>query len=110
MRIANIYDNLPAKTAQEAFEEIIHRSGMRLERIVSKGHATPAGEWYDQAEPEWVLLLAGSAGLRIEGEPETLVLTPGDHLQLAAHCRHRVEWTDPHQETIWLALHYRDQN
>jgi cupin 2 domain-containing protein len=109
MQVANIYDQLPTGAPQEAFEEILRRGGLRLERIVSKGHATPAGEWYDQKEHEWVLLVSGSAGLRIENEPELLILKPGDHLNLPAHCRHRVEWTDPATETIWLALHYRDQ-
>ncbi len=109
MRIANLYDDLPPKMPREAFAELLHRPGLRLERIVSHGHATPAGEWYDQAEEEWVLLLAGSAGLHIEGEAEPIRLKPGDYLTIPAHCRHRVEWTDPTTATIWLALHYRDQ-
>jgi len=25
---------------------------------------------------------------------------------IPARCRHRVEWTDPDQETVWLALHH----
>lgn len=110
MRVANIYDNLPPRTTeQETFEEILQRRGLRLERIVSRGQATPTGEWYDQEANEWVLLLAGSASVRIEGEPKPRILRPGDYLTLPAHRRHRVEWTDPATETIWLALHYRDQ-
>ena len=108
MNVANIFNKLPADLRQEAFEEILRRNGLRLERIVSKGHATPAGEWYDQKEHEWVLLLSGSAGLRIEGEPAVITLRPGDFLNLPAHVRHRVEWTEPATETIWLALHYHD--
>ena len=106
MNVANIFNKLPADLRQEAFGEILRRNGLRLERIVSKGHATPAGEWYDQKEHEWVLLVSGSAGLRIENEPESLILKPGDFLNLPAHVRHRVEW--PATETIWLALHYHD--
>ena len=28
--------------------------GLRIERIVSEGHVSPEGFWYDQDEPEWV--------------------------------------------------------
>ena len=108
--LANIFDALPKTLAGEAFEEILRRPGLRLERIVSKGHATPAGEWYDQEEHEWVLLLAGSAGLRIEGKEEVIVMRPGDYLDLPAHVRHRVEWTESTRETIWLALHFNSQD
>ncbi|MEW6593355.1 MAG: cupin domain-containing protein [Thermodesulfobacteriota bacterium] len=107
MDIANIFHGIARGLPEEAVAELFRRPGVRLERIVSDGHATPAGEWYDQETDEWVLLLSGSAGLRIEGEPEVLILKPGDCLDLPAHCRHRVEWTDPERETIWLALHCR---
>jgi cupin 2 domain-containing protein len=77
---------------------------VKLERIVSHGHATPEAGWYDQEQDEWVMLLAGAAGLLIEGEGER-ALAPGDALLLPAHCRHRVTWTAPDQPTVWLALH-----
>jgi len=80
---------------------------VRLERIVSTGHATPPGEWYDQDRDEWVVVLRGRARVRIEGEAEDRRLSVGDHLLLRAHVRHRVEWTDPTAPTVWLALHYR---
>jgi cupin 2 domain-containing protein len=107
VHVNNIYERLPPTGRTEAFEALLHSGTLRLERIVSKGHATPAGEWYDQESDEWVLLLAGSAGLLVEGEGKAIVLRPGDYLLLPAHCRHRVEWTDPATETVWLALHYR---
>lgn len=110
MQLSNIYSELPQPLAQETIEEILDPGPLRLERIVSRGHATPSGEWYDQKASEWVLLLTGSAGLRIEGKTEVIVLKPGDYLNLPAHVRHRVEWTDPTIETIWLALHYRNQD
>jgi cupin 2 domain-containing protein len=53
-----------------------------------------------------VLVLAGSATLRVEGESEPIVLGAGDSLLLPAHVRHRVEWTDPSVSTVWVALHY----
>ncbi|MBF0375776.1 MAG: cupin, partial [Alphaproteobacteria bacterium] len=81
--------------------------GTRLLRIVSHGQATPPGEWYDQPDDEWVALLAGGAGLLIEGETEPRALRPGDWLLLPAGRRHRVEWTASGVATIWLALHMR---
>ncbi len=101
----NFFSAIPADLSDEIFEEIINNKSLKLERIVSRGHATPDGEWYNQEKNEWVMLLKGSAGLLVEGE-EIMNLKPGDYVFLPAHVRHRVEWTDPEQETIWLALHY----
>lgn len=69
------------------------------------GQATPEGIWYDQSTDEWVLLLQGSAKLHIEGQIDLVSMKAGDSLWLPAHSRHRVEWTDPHNSSIWLALH-----
>ena len=102
----NLFADLPTDQAAEAFEPILTRPGMKMERIVSRGHATPPGEWYDQKSDEWVMLLAGSAGLLIEGEQSVRNLNPGDYLMLPAHCRHRVEWTAQGQDTVWLAIHF----
>lgn len=106
MSTQNIFAKIPSGFTEEAFEEIIREKSFKLERIISKGHATPEGEWYDQDKNEWVMLLKGSAGLLIEGEKEVKALKPGDYMYLPAHARHRVEWTDPEEETIWLALHF----
>jgi len=104
---ANLFEQLPPRADDESFETLLEESGVRLERIISQAHATPADEWYDQNWLEWVLLLQGSACLRIEGELEPVLLKPGDYLNLPRHLRHRVEWTDSEQPTIWLALHCR---
>ena len=85
---------------------VLETTDFRLERIVSTGHVTPPGEWYDQDASEWVIVLGGRAGLRFEDEPEPRVLQPGDHVLIEPHRRHRVEWTDPDEPTVWLALHY----
>jgi len=53
-----------------------------------------------------VLLLAGAARLRFADEAAPRSLKAGDFVDIAAHRRHRVEWTDPGQSTVWLALHY----
>ena len=102
----NIFAKLPQALSEEVFQEIIHGAEFRLERIVSSGQATPAGQWYDQEQHEWVVLLSGAAGLRFEGEEDLRVLHPGDFVNIPAHTRHRVEWTDEKQHTVWLALHY----
>ncbi len=88
-------------------ETLLAQPGFWLERIISAGQATPPGQWYEQETHEWVVVLSGSAGLLVEGEAAVRVLKPGDYVHLPAHCRHRVEWTDADQSTVWLALHYR---
>ena len=92
--------------AEEVFENLVESRGVRVERIVSAGQMTPEGQWYDQARDEFVLLVAGAARLRIDGEEENRRLAPGDWLLLPAHCRHRVTWTQSEPPTIWLAVHY----
>ena len=91
---------------EELFSTLLETGCLRLERILSTGQHTPEGQWYDQERDEWVLLLQGRASLQIAGEAEPRRLAAGDWLLLPARCRHRVEWTDPDQASIWLALHY----
>jgi cupin 2 domain-containing protein len=91
---------------EELLTELLVAPGLRIARIVSTGQASPPGSWYDQDRAEWVLVLAGSAGLLLEGEDRPRALGPGDHLLIPAGARHRVEWTDPGRPTVWLAVHY----
>jgi cupin 2 domain-containing protein len=105
----NLYEDLPVAGSEEAFTALLARPGVHVSRIVSHGQASPAGFWYDQPHGEWVLLLAGAARLRFEDEAHDRVLAPGDHLDIAAHRRHRVQWTAPDTPTIWLALHYGNE-
>jgi cupin 2 domain-containing protein len=104
----NLFAALPDAGAAEAVDTVFERPGVRVERIVSAGQASPPGFWYDQDRAEWVLVLAGSAGLLLEGEAEPRVLGPGDYLLIPAHRRHRVEWTDAERPTVWLAVHFQD--
>jgi len=106
MKKYNIFREIPGKLEEELFQDILQGRVFRLERIVSKGHATPEGQWYDQEQDEWVMVLKGRAGLRFEEEGETVTMEPGDYLLIPAHRRHRVEWTAQEEETIWLALHF----
>jgi cupin 2 domain-containing protein len=103
----NLFGSLPVASAAECVDALLTRPGLRIERIVSYGHASPPDFWYDQAEGEWVLLLAGAARLRFADESAARPLSPGDWLDIAPHRRHRVDWTDPMIPTVWLAIFYR---
>ena len=102
---ADIFADIPEQLPQELFECILKQENVVIERIVSKGHVTPAGQWYDQARDEWVMLLQGQATLLFEKNRQSVSLNPGDYLLIPAHARHRVEWTPPEVNTIWLAVH-----
>lgn len=106
-RIASgsLLDGVAGAAAAEVCTDILSLPRIRIERIVSIGQATPAGEWLEQNWTEWVVLVAGSAAIGLEDEARPHVLAPGDWLTLPAGLRHRVEWTDPTRQTIWLAVH-----
>ncbi|MBY4897459.1 cupin [Cupriavidus sp. AU9028] len=112
-----------SEDGEEHFDSLLQRPGARIERIVSTGQASPPDFWYDNPHDEWVVLLRGSAGLRLrtpaselapqaelppgeDGEDTEVVLAPGDWIHLPAHCRHRVDWTDALETTVWLAVHF----
>ncbi|MFT5130887.1 MAG: cupin 2 domain-containing protein [Rhodothermales bacterium] len=101
----NIFENIPADLPEELFELLGQGDGLRIERIVSKGHCSPASGWYEQAENEWVIVLRGEAELSY-ADGRTLRMTAGDFADIPAMQKHRVSWTAPDQETVWLALHY----
>ena len=101
----NIFDNMPAIIPEELFENLLVRENLKIERIISQGHSTPIGEWYEQAWDEWVLLLQGEAILAYENGSKTK-LQVGDYVLIPAHTCHRVEWTLPDSNTIWLAIHF----
>lgn len=104
--MTNLFSGPPGRRADEIVDVLAEAPAVRIERIVSTGQATPPGQWFDQERAEWVALLKGRAGLRFEDEAAVRVMGPGDHVTIAAHRRHRVEWTDPDQPTVWLAVHY----
>jgi cupin 2 domain-containing protein len=101
----NLFDHIPGELPDELVEEIFRTKACRIERIVSRGQASPPGFWYDQETDEWVLLAKGSATLRI-ADGRAITLVPGDYLLIPRHTRHRVERTDPQGETVWLAVHF----
>lgn len=106
----SIFEQLPEELPKELVSVLAESNSVRIERIVSDGHASPNGFWYDQEQNEWVLLMSGSAVLSLETESgiEQIELKPGDCLLIPAHQRHRVESTSSTEKTIWLAVFYED--
>ena len=105
----NIFEGLPVGSlSTELFEPVVSARGLRIERIVSTGHATPEGEWLDQDRDEWVVLLRGEAALVFEGEDSERVMRPGDWILIPPRQRHRVTRTAMAEPTVWLAVHYAE--
>lgn len=106
MEKGNLFAHIPPNFTDEILETLLATKYLKLERIIPAGHATARGGWYNQNFDEWVILLKGSACLFFDGETEPIELQPGDYLHIPAHAKHRVEWTDSEQKTVWLALRF----
>lgn len=102
----NLFAALPAQLPDELVTVLAESQHVRIERIVSLGHVSPPGFWFDQDQDEFVVLLLGSARLRFDDDEQTLEMKPGDFLHIPAHRRHRVEWTAPDEPTVWLAVRF----
>ena len=101
----NLFESIPQQLSEEIFSDLLRGENVRIERIVSKGHSSPASGWYDQADNEWVAVLKGAARIAFENGEE-VELTSGCYLTIPAHTKHKVTWTTPDTETVWLAVHY----
>ena len=104
----NLFADLPSPLPDELFTTLLEAASVRIERIVSHGHASPQGFWFDQDQHEWVIVLKGAARLRFENQSEPVEMLPGHSVNIPAHKKHRVEWTTSDEPTIWLAVHYGD--
>jgi cupin 2 domain-containing protein len=102
--VRNIFTETRPLAGEERFVTLCENASVKVERIVSHSHSSPAGFWYDQDEDEWVIVLCGTATLEFTGG-ELVELKAGDHVMIPRHLRHRVARTD--QETIWLAVHLK---
>jgi len=102
----NIFEDIPVNMPEELIEIITETDKIRIERIVSRAHSSPPDFWYDQEKNEYCILLKGQAGLAFENSDGLIVMNPGDYINIPAHVRHRVEWTDSEGDTIWLAIFY----
>ena len=104
MSPSNLLNPLPAALRDEMVDVLLRQASLRIERIVSRGQYSAPDFWYDQEQAEWVLLIQGAA--RLEFAQHMVSLQAGDYLHIAAHEKHRVDWTDPEQDTVWLAVFY----
>jgi cupin 2 domain-containing protein len=106
IKAGNLFANVAKDPNEETITILTERPGARIEKIVSTGQASPPGFWYDQDVTEWVCVLSGSAGLQIEGEDAPRILLRGAYVEIPTHVRHRIDWTDADQPTVWLAVHF----
>jgi cupin 2 domain-containing protein len=102
----NIFDNIPTFLEEERFVDLIQSKHVRIERIISTGQTSAKHFWYNQEENEFVIILDGNAV--VEFENDEVALKRGDFLNIKAHTKHRVKYTDINNPTIWLAVFYQD--
>ena len=103
---SNLFVDLPSHLPDELFTILLEAANVRIERIVSHGHTSPEGFWFDQDQHEWVLLLKGAAKLRFEDG--MIEMKVGDFINIPAFKKHRFDWTTPDEPTVWLAVFYRE--
>ena len=104
-RAGSLFAGIPADLPAELTEELVRSEHVRIERIVSRGHTSLPGFWYDQEENEWVVVLSGWAELTYS-DGSSIRLGAGDWISIPAGVKHRVEGTDPDQDTVWLAIFF----
>jgi len=102
----NLFSPVAQADAAETVDVLLARPGLRLERIVSFWPGKPAGFLVRPAGSRVGAVAEGAALLRFADEAEPRRLMPGDFVEIAPHRRHRVDWTDPEQPTLWLAVFY----
>ena len=105
MKTKNVFDGIPENPQEELFERLVDCGQVKIERIVSTGQCSPETGWYDQEDNEWVIVLKGEAVVLFD-DRSSVHLGAGDYINIPLHKRHRVEWTSPDEETVWLAVHY----
>jgi cupin 2 domain-containing protein len=103
----NIFDDLPHQLPKEVVQTLIRAADVRIERILSHGHASASDFWYDQPQHEWVIVLQGAA--RLQFEDGMVEMKVGDFINIPAFKKHRVDWTTPKEPTIWLGVRYGDR-
>ena len=110
MQKLNVFQNIPAQLPEELFETFAETDNVRIERIISRGHVSQGGYWYDQDWNEWVILLAGHAKIEFEDPNETIELNAGDHLNIPKNVRHRVIETSVEPAAVWVAVSFNDDD
>ena len=102
--VKNIFVDHDQASDGENFLTLFENRSVKIEKIVSHSHSSPAGFWYDQGEDEWVVVLRGTAALEFTGG-EIVEMTEGDYVIVPHGVRHRVARTG--ENTIWLAVHLK---
>jgi cupin 2 domain-containing protein len=100
----NIFESASLTPGSDELFESLYDGNIRIEKIVSNGQTTPAGEWYEQEKDEFVMLLQGEARILFKTGSE-VSLVKGDHLLIPARECHRVTFTSANPCCIWLAIH-----
>ena len=104
MELNNLFTGIPDKLDKEFFEVLKQDKHIKIERIVSKGQTSPDKGWYDQPQNEWVIVIKGEAIITFEDK--SVSMKAGSYIDIPANTKHKVSWTNPQLETVWLAVHY----
>jgi cupin 2 domain-containing protein len=104
--ITNLFDEIPQRLPKELVQILVRDAEVRIERIISHGHASAPDFWYDQSQHEWVIVLKGAA--RLQFEDRMIEMKPGDFINIPAFKKHRVHWTTPDEPTVWLGVRYEE--
>ena len=107
MKVRNIFSNIPESLPNELLKELVSSENCKIERIISKGHTTPEGKWYDQDKNEFVIIFKGNAELLFEENNKIIKMKEGNYINIPSHTKHRIIKTSLKEETIWLAIHYK---
>ena len=106
LQTGNLFSFEASRCGEERIDMLITGQRLNVERIVSMGHASPEGFWYDDSRAEWVALLSGAAVLEFEEDSTLYDMRPGDYALIEPHCWHRVAWTHAKEQTVWLAIYH----
>jgi cupin 2 domain-containing protein len=106
METGNLFAEAGVAAGAEEFLTLFENTAVKIVRILSASHQSPADFWYDQDEDEWVVVLRGRAVLEFE-QGGSVVMKEGDFLTIPKHVKHRVRQTSA--QTFWLAVHTKMQ-
>jgi len=107
IKVHNLFSQLPEAKNKEVFTILNKGRNFRIERIVSKGQATPKDTWCCEKTAEWVMVLRGKASLLFKGYKKEFILKAGDYVFIPPNTHHRVDWTHPNKKTLWLAVYLK---
>jgi len=104
MKLNNIFAEIPDELDNELMDVLQQSDNIKIQRIVSKGQVSPETGWYDQQQNEWVIVIKGEAIITFE--QTEVAMQAGSYINIPAHTKHKVSWTHPDLETIWLVVYY----